>query len=88
MLVRSGFGDFSGPSELALADSERSRTAGLALLEIIEQSPLATHSDLELIWAVNDNIALQRARLEFGSDVDRIEFVVDDEQTAHEAEEG
>lgn len=44
--------------QMALADDERTRLAGLALLEVLAKSPLAGPAELDMLAALNDNAAL------------------------------
>jgi hypothetical protein len=65
-------------AELALAEDNRSSAAGLAALKVLGDSPLAADADLRLLEALNLNDALDALDATY-TDVDDIEFVVDDE---------
>ena len=64
-------------SPLALEQDERSRTAGLALLEVLAQSPLAGPAELNMLSALNDRAALEQYRQEVHAGVLR----ADDDET-------
>jgi hypothetical protein len=46
--------------QMALSEDERTRLAGLALLEVLATSPLAGSAELDMLAALNDNAALDR----------------------------
>ena len=47
---------------LALSGDERTRVAGLAVLEALAGSPLAGPAELDLLFALNDNTSLDSYR--------------------------
>ena len=61
--------------QLALAQEERSRVAGLALLRELAASPLAGQAELDLLAALNDNATLAQ----FGQELDAEQSKADDE---------
>lgn len=64
----------------ALSSDDRTRAAGLALMEVLARSPLAGPAELEMLRALNDNTALDR----FNPDLDRDERIADHEDSKNE----
>ncbi len=52
---------------LTLSNDERSRSAGFAVLQALADSELATPEDEDLLWALNDNAALDEAEVDLAS---------------------
>lgn len=75
-------------AELTLRSDNLARAAGLALLDSLAESKLATDDDLDLIRAINDDAFLDRLSAAYAITVDQTVFVTENEADASDSTRG